>query len=92
VYEGDLAEGQRAEEVSHCDAPFRAIAVRCGMRAGGGAADQVDEHTVELDESRPRMEFCVVARENVIGEIRCGVTPNSVDMVDVSLRVVVLGK
>jgi len=38
------------------------------------------------------MEFCVVAREHVIGEIRCGVTPNSVDMVDVSLRVVILRK
>ena len=38
------------------------------------------------------MEVCVVARENVIGEIRCGVPPHSVDMVDVSLSVVVLGK
>jgi hypothetical protein len=38
------------------------------------------------------MEGRVVACESVIGEIRRGVTPHSVNMVDISLSVVVFGK
>jgi hypothetical protein len=47
---------------------------------------------VSLDESRLRIELRVVACENVIAEIRCGVPPHGMSMVDVSLRVVVLGE
>jgi hypothetical protein len=38
------------------------------------------------------MELRVVACEDVVTEIRCGVSPNSVNMVDVPLSVVVLSK
>jgi hypothetical protein len=38
------------------------------------------------------MEIRVVAREDVVGEIPCGIPPHSVNMVDFSLSVVILGK
>ena len=63
-----------------------------GLGAPRRAAVRVSEDGVALNESRPRMELRVVACENVVAEIRCGVPPHGVNMVDVSLRVVVLGE
>lgn len=52
----------------------------------------VIRRSVPLDESSSRMKLRVVACENVVTEIRDGVSPDSVNMVDVPLSVVVLAE